>query len=348
MRKNTLLTLGASAAFGVLSIFLAKAWIDDAVRTELDVLPAQAEQLSGPKVNTVKVIVADAAFDYGDEITPQNLRLVDMPEDLVPANSFSSFEALFVDDAPIVVLGYTEFNEPIIAHKISGPHGRRAMSQLVSEGMRAVSIRSNATSGVAGFVLPGDRVDILLTRDVSEPKDERELQTELLLQDVKVLGVDQNALQTSDVVDVSKTVTLEVTPEQAQVLTLAMDVGSLSLTLRRAGSLDVQPEIRVSEETLKPVAAKPVYRPTTRRVASRSVTKKPAKSDTAKVTIIRSGKRSEVSVRREDEAATPAPIQLNNTQSEAAPSPQTAPAITEDITLVGGNVSGQAFDGEEG
>src|SRR3546814_8468377 len=110
--------------------------------------------------------------------------------------------------------------------------------------MRAVTIRVNDVAGVAGFVLPGDRVDVLLTRDrtgVEGGNVANNLLTDVLLQNVKVLGIDQDANQEKDKSSVAKAVTLEVSPQQAQKLALASQLGSLALMLRNLG--DAEPEM---------------------------------------------------------------------------------------------------------
>src|SRR3546814_9365193 len=107
--------------------------------------------------------------------------------------------------------------------------------------MRAVTIRVNDVAGVAGFVLPGDRVDVLLTRDRTGGEGgnvANNLITDVLLQNVKVLGIDQDANQEKDKPSVAKAVTLEVSPQQAQKLALASQLGSLALMLRNLGDAE--------------------------------------------------------------------------------------------------------------
>ena len=136
-------------------------------------------------------------------------------------------------------------NEPVLAWKISGPGGRATLSALVKEGMRAVTISVNDTSGVAGFVLPGDRVDVLYTRPQADSPS-----IDVLFQNVKVLAVNQNVDEkTSNPID-GRTTTLELTPLDAQKLALAQSTGGLIFTLRSAGSLDAAPAQRVVESEL--------------------------------------------------------------------------------------------------
>jgi pilus assembly protein CpaB len=126
--------------------------------------------------------------------------------------------------------------------------------------MRATTIRVNDVSGVAGFVLPGDRVDILLTRDPESGKRRgSNLQTDVFLQNMKVLAIAQDANQDRNKAAVVKAVTLEVTPTQAQKLTLAQKLGSLSLALRHVNTVNAEApqsikarDLNVGEANLAP------------------------------------------------------------------------------------------------
>ncbi len=304
MRINTIVTLGASAAFGIMSIFLARSWINDAVSARFAGAPAAPTFKAPPSIETVSILVADMDLNFGDRLEPQHLRLVNMPQALVPVGSFTDFNSMFGDGGrPAVVLTQMRANEPILDYKISGPGGRGSLSALIKDGYRAASIRVNAVAGVSGFVLPGDHVDVILTRDLATGEQERRLTSDVLLQNVKVLGADQSADTTSGQVKVAGTVTLEVLPAQAQKLALATDIGSLSLTLRQNGETQIMPITSLSEKHLtSPVKAAPARG---RYAASKPAATRPYRAavpagvPTAKVNIIRSGARESVSVRKE-------------------------------------------------
>ena len=128
-----------------------------------------------------------------------------------------------------------DVGEPLLKTKVSGFGARASMSTVVDQTNRAFTIRVNEVTGVAGFLLPGDRVDVLLTR---KPDQGSEPVTHVILQNIVVRGTDQNADQTRDKPKISRAVTVEVTPEEAQKLALAMKVGELSLALRNAASAE--------------------------------------------------------------------------------------------------------------
>jgi len=241
VRVNTLVTIGASAAFGIMAVILARGWIEDAMEDEFANQRGSAQTISAPLYNTIPVLVADTPLNFGDILSRENLRLVDMSDEIIPEGAYSSFEELFSDPSQqTVVLTRMSFNEPIIGFKISGPGDRGSLSSLISEGKRATAIRVTDVAGVAGFVLPGDSVDIIYTRnDASRRGGNGEILSDVLLQNIKVLGIDQNLSDQSATPSIVKTVTVEISNEEAQKLHLAMDAGRLSLTLRRVGEMDI-------------------------------------------------------------------------------------------------------------
>jgi pilus assembly protein CpaB len=152
-------------------------------------------------------------------------------------------------------------NEPILPGNVSGPGGKLNLSGSVSPGMRAVSLRSNDVSGVGGFVLPGDRVDILLTRTASDNAEKSNTLTQVLAENVRVLGVDQSNNDEADKPVVAKAVTVEVTPEQAASISLGQQVGSVSLTLRRVADDAPLASKAMSVADLGPAPKKPAAAP---------------------------------------------------------------------------------------
>lgn len=188
---------------------------------------------------TTGVVVAAEDLPFGATIQPQSLRLVNWPQDSIPSGAFTSLEEVFEgveESGDRVALGTLVTGEPILRTRISGFGERPILSRQVSEGMRAISIRIDDVSGVAGFVLPGDRVDILLTRQDETIEDL--MVTDIILQNVVILGIDQSANQQTEEPIVARAATVEVTPEQAQKLALAQRTGNLSLALRGVTSIE--------------------------------------------------------------------------------------------------------------
>lgn len=311
MRKGTIITLGASAAFGVLAIVLARGFINTAVNTQYE--QARVEAVKAPKqaakLKTVSVMVADMTLMPGATLTEQSVNLVQFPAKSVPEGSYTSYEALFLDpNKPSVVLTQMAQGEPILAFKLSAPGGRASLSAMLSENMRAVSIRVNDVSGVAGFVRPEDYVDVLLTREIEPANIKRyakqksgggnksAFSSEILMQDIKVLGADQVFGTGSDAPAVAKTITLEVSPEQAQKLALGKSVGTLSLAIRSAGTNEKLVARTLQEKDLTQ-SAKLTSKPKPRRTVRRVIPK--PKNETAQVVVVRNGEPRLVKVHRE-------------------------------------------------
>ncbi|MCH8166813.1 MAG: Flp pilus assembly protein CpaB [Proteobacteria bacterium] len=209
-------------------------------------LNASMAQQQGPE--TVKVLVAKTALGYGATLQQENLQWVEWPRAVVPPGSFTSVEALLGEkgDQRRIVLRAIEPGEPILEGKITKFGESPRMSMNLGAGMRAVSIKIDAVSGVAGFVVAGDRVDILLTRT-----QQGQLVSSVILQDITIIAVDQRANSETTRARLGSTVTVEVNTVQAQKLALARQVGKLSLTLRGIiGEANEEVLAPVTEESL--------------------------------------------------------------------------------------------------
>jgi len=179
------------------------------------------------------VVVAARPIEFGHALTPDALRLQAWPADAVPEGAFTQIEALTGGEQRVAIRAIAA-NEPILTSRISGEGGRATLSAQIAEGHRAVAIRVNDVVGVAGFVLPGDVVDVLLTRTEGSGYNNQQMRTDLLIESVRVLAVDQTASESTNDPQVARAVTIEVTPEDSQKIALASEIGTLSLSLRRA------------------------------------------------------------------------------------------------------------------
>jgi pilus assembly protein CpaB len=172
----------------------------------------------------------------GSVLQPTMLKVVMFPAGSAPLGAFTS-PAQLTGATPSVqrlVLRPLVTNEPVLPGLITEPGGKLNLSSVLQTGMRAVSIRSNEILGVGGFVLPGDKVDVLLTRAVGSSTTVNTI-SQVLADNVLVLGVDQSDNPESNQPVVAKAVTIQVTPEQAQTIALGQQVGSVSLSLRQVG-----------------------------------------------------------------------------------------------------------------
>lgn len=183
---------------------------------------------------TTGVVVAARSIELGQALTPDMLRLQPWPATAVPEGSFTQVSELTGGEGRVALRTIAP-NEPILASRISGEGGRATLSATIADGHRAVAIRVNDVIGVAGFVLPGDFVDVLLTRseDTRGFRSNQNMRTDLLIAGVRVLAIDQIATESRNDPQVARAVTIEVTPEDGQKVALASEIGTLSLALRR-------------------------------------------------------------------------------------------------------------------
>ncbi|HEX5507785.1 MAG TPA: Flp pilus assembly protein CpaB [Pseudolabrys sp.] len=225
MRASTIVMIGFALVFGLLAVFVAQVWLNNQADMRAKSLEANKKQVA-----TQTIVVAKKPLRFGAELNASVLKEIPWPGNALPSGAFSKISDI-LQGGRRVVLAAIEPNEPVLALKITGPGQRATLSALVRPGMRAVTIRVNDVEGVGGFVLPGDRVDVVLTRQLEKGS----ASTEVVLQNARVLAVDQSADERAAKASVAKSVTLEVDTVDAQKVWLASSVGSLSLLLRKAG-----------------------------------------------------------------------------------------------------------------
>jgi pilus assembly protein CpaB len=184
-------------------------------------------------LNTSTVVVASMPLRFGMEISSAQLKEVQWPTDAVPAGSASSIAEFLKGPEKRVVIAAMDANEAILPGKVTGPGERATLSAVIAPGMTAVTVPLSETQGVAGLVMPGDRVNLVFTRTV----DKDQSFTDVLLQNVRVVAVDQTIDQRSEKPANIRSATLEVMPQDAKRVALAGAVGSLSLMLRKAGEV---------------------------------------------------------------------------------------------------------------
>ena len=164
--KNRILTMvvlavgaGAVAAFGA-----------DRYLTRQTAVKVEVVEGAGPQAAFTTIVGAARPLRFGSELSNSNLVEIPWPEEAIPQGAFSTIEDVLAPGRR-VALTAIELNEPILKPKITGPDGKAGLANIISKGMRAVTIRVNDVAGVAGFVLPGDRVDVVWTRDSDHLRD---------------------------------------------------------------------------------------------------------------------------------------------------------------------------------
>jgi pilus assembly protein CpaB len=193
---------------------------------------APATAVTPPSARKASVVLAVRDLPVGHPVTAEDVRTVEWPADLVPAGYYS--QAADVVGRGLIMGVRT--NEPLLASKLAEPGSGAGLPIMIPEGYRAMSIGVDQVVGVAGFVIPGTRVDVLLT---IQPPGQSETVTQIILQNLTVLTAGQ-VTQRNDAGDpiTVNVVTMMVTPQEAERLSLATSQGRIQLALRNM--LDIQ------------------------------------------------------------------------------------------------------------
>jgi pilus assembly protein CpaB len=257
--KRAFIVMALAIVFGLTAVALASRWL-----------------LSQPAASANRIVVANADINLGQRLTPEMLKLADWPAESVPKGAYTDPQKL----GGRVLKSSVQAGEPVSEAKLAPSGTLGGLSALINEGKRAITVRVNDVIGVAGFALPGNYVDIIVsTQKDPEPgvtgTHEQNI-SKIVLERILVLAVAQEVNRDETKPKVVNAVTLEVTPEQAEKLDLARSVGTLSLALRNqvdpepamtsgATKLTLLPEAQLQAPPPKRAAAKPapVARPAT-------------------------------------------------------------------------------------
>jgi len=289
MRTNNVVVLFLAIVMGGIAAFMARQW-----------LQAHADMSAVASQGAGTIVVATQPLVFGATVSADNITEIPWAAGALPDGAFASKDDILKDGRRVVLSPFNR-NEPVLRSKITGPGQRGSLSSLLEEGKRAVTVRVDDVRGVAGFVLPGDFVDVVLIGE--DPALQRENYSEILLHHVKVLAIDQLASERQEQPTVAKAVTVEATPEQAQKILLASNVGKLSLILRQPGDVNADSARRVTERDLgrdrpRRAAVPPQPAPLPPSPAAAAPPRAPS---TVTVSIVRGNKREDYNVRRTDE-----------------------------------------------
>ena len=249
MKAARIVVLGVAVAAGGLAALLAS-------RSDPPVAPVQqAEPVA--KLDTVEILVAKADVGMGQAVSPQELQWQTWPT----AAAGPSF--IRKSDQPNAIenltgsIARTPFvvGEPIREAKLIKANGSGFMAAILPSGMRAVSTEISPETGAGGFILPNDRVDVLLSRRDKEAEKQGRSDTfisETVLSNIRVLAIDQAVEEKNgQKVVIGKTATLELTPRQTETLALSRQQGTLSLALRSLIDANGTPKPSVEDDSDK-------------------------------------------------------------------------------------------------
>lgn len=225
VKRRSMMMLVVSIGFGLAAAWLARNWLAEYAS------PAQAAA-----ADTVPVVVAALDIPFGQRIEDAHLRVIQWPKANVPKEVYNAA----VDVQGKVASQRIVEGEVIVKSRIVEQLSGSTLAAIISPDKRALTVRVNDVIGVAGFLLPGNRVDVLATRK----NGNKQAETRTLLKDLKVLAVDQTASPEKDKPIVVRAVTLEVDPKQAERLVEATAEGPVQLVLRNPVAVEepAQPE----------------------------------------------------------------------------------------------------------
>jgi len=214
--------MGVALAGG--SVMIAKDYLDD--------MQSAANATNSSSVS--QIVVARSDIEFGQPVASHQLMLQPWPNDAIPIGAFTDISQVVSASAGQErrVLAQVFQGEILLRSKLAKPGERVTLVQKLGENTRAVSIKVDAVTAVGGFVTPGDHVDIVLTQSKGG------LRAGTILQDIRVIGVDQQSGENTDQPVIARTITVEVTADQGQRLALAQNAGTLSLTLRTLNSVE--------------------------------------------------------------------------------------------------------------
>lgn len=260
MKSRTLLLIGLSLILGLGAAFMANTWLS-------------ARLNAAPDDNMKNVVVATLEIPFGQMVEAQHVTLVRMPKDTVPDDAYDATEKVVGKIATFAMLRGDIVRGARLAEHLGGS----TLASLIATDKRAISVRVDDVVGVGGFLLPGNRVDVLATKKAGGSGNNSEAET--ILEDLRVLAVDQTASTDKTQPVVVRAVTLEMTPEETEILVKAQSEGKLQLALRNP--LDNQ------KKTLPPVEAVAMVAPTPVPQAPKRVVRRSSGDSGVGVTIIR-------------------------------------------------------------
>ena len=250
INMRSVVLIGIALVVAGITAFLARSLVN----TPEPVLPGDQVVTAKAPESKMKILVAAANMSVGHFIKTEDMVWQSWPDEQV----HESYIQQDGEDSPdsfagAVVNGNLAAGEPILRTRLIKPGNRGFMAAVLPAGKRAISIRINATSGNAGFIFPGDRVDILLTHDVpvnstTSDKAGTASVSETVMDNVRVLAINQRTDNPTHTPSIGQTATLEVTQKEAEKISLIKRMGELTLILRSLGKPVDKPSLLASQD----------------------------------------------------------------------------------------------------
>ena len=247
MKRNKIMFVLA-LVFAGLAAWLANTWVQR---------QANLVDQASANANTTMIVVAASDIAYGQKIEQVHLRRVAWPKEALPDGWIGTLEGL----DGMVSKRQMSTGEVVTKSRVAKYLEGSTLSALISKNKRAISVRVDDIVGVAGFLLPGNRVDVYGVRKNSKT---RKVKVNTVLRDIKVLAIGQDANRKQGGPKVVRAVTVEVTTKQAKKLVKAMHEGKIQLALRNPVDRLVKKPVKkkiVKKKATAKIAPKRTYRP---------------------------------------------------------------------------------------
>lgn len=240
MRMIFVLVLLAGVGLAAFAVSIAK--------DRFDQYQAALAELSDAIVPTTDVFIVTRQVRYGEFLRPTDVRAIRWPSDHVPFGVFTDIERLFPPDSnePRMVLRAMEMNEPVLISKVTAPGEDAGVASRLEQGMRALALRVDVSSGVSGFLRPGDRVDVYWTGSGREG----DRITRLIRPNVQIIAIDQIDDADRNNPTIPRTITITAEPADIAALTQAQASGTLTLALVGVRDFEDSDEVEVSTDQL--------------------------------------------------------------------------------------------------
>jgi pilus assembly protein CpaB len=221
------------------TVVLTQQWLQGAMQRAT----SQARAKAPASTPQARILVARTALSPGAILRPGDVGWQPWPASDLNAAYLTPVQTGVDQMNGAVVRQALAAGQPVMRGAVIQPGDRSFMAAVLQPGYRAVTVNVTASAGVAGFVMPGDHVDLILSQSVggSNGGGDQRFVSETVLKDLRVLGMDQRAAEAKKDILVPSTATLEVTPKGAEVIAVASELGKLSLALRSLANADQAP-----------------------------------------------------------------------------------------------------------
>jgi pilus assembly protein CpaB len=236
MRARPVILLAAAFLFSIGVMLLARSWLSGQQATVVAVLPQPVEPHPIRNVLVAHKVLAMGQLLKAEDLAWQSWADNNLAEGFITDDQHKPEDFVgWVVRTPFII------GEPLVEGRVVAPGDRGFLAAVMNPGMRAVSVAVNSTSGISGFVFPGDRVDLLMTHTVTQDAaapggagTERRA-TETVMRNIRVLAIDQKTETKAGEAVVAHNATLEVTEKQTEIIALVAEMGRLSLSLHSLG-----------------------------------------------------------------------------------------------------------------